>query len=66
VTALLAVLAVGWATDFRTCNGRADATPWAPIANRWPADCQRTPQGSLRVDSLQAGSVLIRCSNLRR
>jgi hypothetical protein len=66
VTALVTVLSIGWAADFRTGNGRADATPWAPIANRWLADCQRTPQGSLRVASLKAGSVVIRCSSLRR
>jgi hypothetical protein len=66
VTTLVAVLSIGWVTDFRNGNGRAGATPWAPIANRWLADCQRTPQGSLRVASLEVGSVVIRCSNLRR
>jgi hypothetical protein len=66
VTALVAVLSIGWVTDFRNGNGRAGATPWAPIANRWLADCQRTPQGSLRVVSLEVGTVVIRCSNLRR
>ncbi len=66
VTALVAVLSVGWVTDFRNGNGRAGGTPWAPIANRWLAGCQRTPQGDLRVASLEVGSVVIRCSNLRR
>ncbi len=66
VTALVAVLSIGWITDFRNGNGRAGAAPWAPIAGQWLADCQRTPQGSLRVASLEAGSVVIRCSNLRR
>ena len=66
VTALVAALSIGWITDFRSDNGRAGGTPWAPIANRWLADCQRTPQGSLRVPSLEVGSVVIRCSNLRR
>ncbi len=66
VTALVAVLSVGWVTDFRNGNGRAGGTPWAPIANRWLAGCQRTPQGDLRVASLEVGSVVIRCSSLRR
>jgi hypothetical protein len=66
VTALVAVLSIGWATDFRNGNGRARATPWTPIASRWLADCQRTPQGSLRVASPDVGFVVIRCSNLRR
>ena len=66
VTALVAVLSVGWVTDFRSGNGRAGGTPWAPIAGHWLAECQRTPQGAIRVPSLEVGSVLIRCSNLRR
>ena len=68
VTALVAVLSIGWVTDFRSGSGsgRAGAAPWAPIASRWLADCQRTPQGSLRIASLDVGSVVIRCSTLRR
>jgi hypothetical protein len=65
-TALVAVLSIGWITDFRSDNGRAGGTPWAPIASRWLAECQRTPQGSLRVASLDVGSVIIRCASLRR
>ena len=66
VTALVAVLSIGWATDFRNGNGRAGGAPWAPIASRWLAECQRTPQGAIRVASLEVGSVIIRCSSLRR
>jgi hypothetical protein len=66
VIALVAVLSIGWVTDFRNSNGRAGGTPWAPIADRWLADCQRTPQGAIRVASLEVGSVVIRCSSLRR
>jgi hypothetical protein len=66
VTALVAVLSAGWVTDFRNGNGRAGGTPWAPIANRWLAECQRAPQGDIRVASLEVGSVVIRCSSLRR
>jgi hypothetical protein len=66
LTALLLVLSIGWITDFRSDNGRAGGAIWAPIANRWLTDCQRTPQGSIRVASLEVGSVVIRCSSLRR
>jgi hypothetical protein len=66
VIALVAVLSVGWITDFRSDNGRTGGVLWAPIASRWLAECQRTPQGSIRVPSLDIGSVVIRCSSLRR
>jgi len=66
VTALVVVLSVGWITDFRNGNGRAGGTVWAPIASRWLTDCQRTPRGAIRVASLEVGSVVIRCSSLRR
>ena len=64
--ALVAVLSVGWVTDFRNADGRAGGAPWGPIAGRWLADCQRTPQGAIRVPSLEVGSVVIPCSRLRR
>jgi hypothetical protein len=66
VTALVAVLAIGWITDFRSDNGRAGGTVWAPIANQWLTHCQTTPGGTIRVASLEVGSVVIRCSSLRR
>jgi hypothetical protein len=66
VTALVAVLSVAWITDFRSDNGRAGGTVWAPIASQWLADCQHAPQGTIRVASLEIGSVVIRCSSLRR
>jgi hypothetical protein len=65
-TALAAVLSIGWVSDFRNDNGRAGGTPWGPIATRWLADCQRSPQGAIRVPSLEVGSVVIPCSRLRR
>lgn len=66
VIALVAVLSVGWVTDFRNANGRAGGVPWAPIASRWLAECERAPQGAIRVPTLELGSVVIRCSSLRR
>ena len=66
VATLVLMLSVGWVTDFRYGNGRAGGAPWAPIANRWLADCQRVPQGVIRVPSLEVGFVVIRCTSLRR
>ena len=66
VAALVTVLSIGWVSDFRSDNGRAGGVPWAPIATRWLTDCQRAPHGAIRVPSLEVGSVLIRCSSLRR
>jgi hypothetical protein len=66
VIALVAVLSIGWITDFRSDDGRAGGALWAPIASRWLADCQRTPQGSFQVPSPDVGSVVIRCTSLRR
>jgi hypothetical protein len=66
VTALVAVLSVAWVTDFRSDNGRAGGALWSPIAGRWLAECQRTPDGVIRVPSLDVGSVVIRCPSLRR
>jgi len=66
VAVLVAVLSVGWVTDFRSPYGRAGATPWAPIVGQWLAACHRAPQGTIRVPSLEVGSVVIRCANLVR
>jgi hypothetical protein len=66
VTALVVVLSFGWVTDFRSGNGRAGGTPWAPIAARWLADCQRNPDGAIRAASAEASVVVIPCANLPR
>lgn len=51
VAALIAVLAVGWATDFRYpvrhFDGRASA--WAPTAGAWLRYCQHRPAGTITV-----------------
>ena len=66
VSALVVVLSVGWVTDFRSHNGRAGGTRWAPVATRWLADCQRHPDGSVTAPSTDPSSVVIPCAHLRR
>jgi hypothetical protein len=66
VAALVVVLSFGWITDFRSDNGRAGGAPWAPVAARWLADCQRHPDGSVTAPSKDPSSVIIACAHLRR
>ena len=66
VAALVLVLSFGWVTDFRSDNGRAGGTPWAPVAARWLADCQRDPGGAIRAASADSSVVVIPCAHLRR
>jgi hypothetical protein len=65
VAALVVMLSFAWVTDFRSDNGRAGATLWAPIAARWLADCQRNPDGAIMAPSTP-GPVVIPCAHLRR
>ena len=64
--ALVVMLSVGWVTDFRSDNGRAGGTLWAPIAARWLADCQRDPDGAVTAASTDPSLVVIPCAHLRR
>jgi hypothetical protein len=64
--ALVLVLAFGWVTDFRSGNGRSGGVPWAPLAARWLADCQRDPGGAITAPSSDPGTVVIPCANVRR
>ena len=64
--ALVVALSVGWVTDFRSDNGRAGATPWAPVAADWLAYCQRHPDGAIRTPPVDRTAVVIPCANLRR
>ena len=66
VAALVVVLSVAWVTDFRSDNGRAGGTPWAPIAARWLADCQRHPDGAITTASKNPSLIVIPCAHLRR
>ena len=63
---LVVVLSVGWIPAFRSDNGRAGGTRWAPVADRWLADCQRHPEGSVTAPSKDPSSVVIPCARLRR
>ena len=51
ITALLAVLAVGWVADFRYPVQRASGadSQWALTADQWLAYCQHKPAGSITV-----------------
>jgi hypothetical protein len=64
--ALVVALSFGWVTDFRSDDGRAGATRWAPVAAGWLAYCQRHPDGAIRTAPVDRTSVVIPCANLRR
>jgi hypothetical protein len=66
VAALVVMLSLAWVTDFRSDNGRAGATLWAPIAARWLADCERNPDGAVTAASKDPSLVVIPCAHLRR
>jgi hypothetical protein len=67
VTALVAVLSVGWITDFRYKGFRSnDAVNWPPVATAWLHACQPTPNGIIHE---RAGSAVLKpipCARLRR
>jgi hypothetical protein len=75
VVALVAVLAAGWATDFRY-PVRRDSGPgsnWALKADKWLQRCQRDPAGTITVsftDWWGTGQAKLAttfsCANLRR
>ena len=64
--ALVVALSFGWVTDFRSDNGRAGGTLWAPVAADWLAYCQRHPDGAISTQPVDRTSVVIPCANLRR
>jgi hypothetical protein len=64
--ALVVALSFGWVTDFRSDNGRAGGTLWAPVAADWLAYCQRHPDGAVRTPPVDRTPVVIPCANLRR
>ena len=73
VVALVAVLAVGWTTDFRYPVRRlaGPASAWERTADAWLRYCQHTPAGTITVafpDWWGTGplSTTFRCSSLRR
>ena len=62
--ALVVALSFGWITDFRSDNGRAGGTLWAPIAAGWLAYCQSHPDGAVRTTPVDGTSVVIPCAHL--
>jgi hypothetical protein len=73
VTALVAILAVGWVTDFRYPVGRFAGPPseWALTADQWLGYCQHKPAGTITVTFTNWwGKGLLyntfSCSSLRR
>jgi hypothetical protein len=73
VAALIAVLAVGWATDFRYPVRRlaGPATAWTLTADAWLRYCQQRPAGTITVHfrdwwGTAHLATTFNCSSLRR
>ena len=73
VTALIAVLAVGWATDFRypVRHFAGPASAWQPTAGAWLSHCQQQPAGTITVTFRNWWgpgelATTFKCSSLRR
>ena len=73
VAALIAVLAVGWATDFRYPVRHFDghASDWALTARNWLRHCQNRPAGTITVTfpdwwGTAPLATTFSCSSLRR
>src|SRR5262249_30210120 len=71
VAALVAVLAAGWATDFRYPVRRFSGGPastWAQTADEWLRQCQRSPTGRISLTFQQRYGVTtaVPCASLRR
>ena len=66
VAALVLVLSFGWVTDFRSDNGRAGGTPWAPVAaplaGRLPAQPRRRDQRAVRRFERRSSSRARTCA----
>ena len=70
VTALVAVLSVGWVSDFRYPVSRNSGPAWALTATTWLHHCQQGPGKSITVTSGawfgKAPVTTFSCSSLRR
>jgi hypothetical protein len=73
VAALIAVLAAGWATDFRYPVRRLSgpASAWEHTARAWLRDCRRRPAGTITVTfhdwwGPARLATTFNCANLRR
>jgi hypothetical protein len=71
VVALVAVLAAGWATDFRYPVRRSSggpATAWEQTADAWLRQCQHRPAGTITITfhSRYGVTTTVPCASLRR
>jgi hypothetical protein len=75
VVALVAVLAAGWATDFRypVRHYSGPASAWAHTADKWLRYCRHAPTGTITVTfpdwwgpTKTELATTFSCSNLRR
>jgi hypothetical protein len=66
VTALVAVLSVGWVTDFRYQGWRGNTVNWPPTATAWLQACQQTPDGVIHEPTSAWARPAIPCASLRR
>ena len=74
VVALVAVLAVGWTTDFRYPVRRFSGPPtaWAYTADKWLSQCQHSSTGTIKVTfrdwwgKPRLLATTVNCSSLRR
>jgi hypothetical protein len=71
VAAVTAILAVGWAWDFRYPVGRMNAPAWQQTVESWQNYCQRSPAGSITVSFPDYWgpaplNTAFSCSSLRR
>ena len=64
--ALVAVLSLGWITDFRSPYGRGGAALWEPIAAQMLTACRHSPSGSIEPPPDWTDvRISIPCANLR-
>ncbi len=66
VTALVAVLSVGWVTDFRYPGIRGGTVSWPSTATVWLHACQHRPDGVIREWTGAPVRKAIPCASLRR
>jgi hypothetical protein len=66
VAALVAVLAVGWVTDFRYVGWRSSATNWPPVATAWLHACEHNPNGIIHEPIGGGTTTWIPCAHVRR
>ncbi len=65
--ALVAVLAVGWVTDYRYLTQRTTNGWWGPVAASWLDSCAHSRTGTISIRAWgKPAWVTVSCSNIRR